>query len=113
MTMSQSNYRTMRLVGIGHYSRNHREIAREAARAFYDRDPWVVAAGIHNVGHLARRFGIIDWPLIRAAEAAASRNAHQHMVRAALVDMHEDVAGHMPFRKYLNALALERAFEAD
>lgn len=108
MIISQSHYRTSRLVGIGLYSRNHREIAHTARAALRDRDPWMVAAAIHNVGHLARRFGIIDWPLIRAASAAAGQRAHLGMVQAALIDMRSDIANYMPFRKYLSDRVIER-----
>jgi hypothetical protein len=102
-----------RLVGIGHYSANHREIALTARRAFHARDPWLVAAAIHNVGHLARRFGIIDWPLVRAAEAAANRRPEAQMVQYARNDMRGDIANYMPFRKRLAQISWEREFYGD
>lgn len=111
MTISHSNYRVLRLVGIGHYSPKPDEIVRESRAAFSARDPWLVAAAIHNVGHLARRFGRIDWPLVRAARAAAGRRAHLHMVQFALSDMDADIANFMPFRKRLADIAAEREWD--
>lgn len=110
MPINRTLYTTGRLAGIGYYSRNHREILVESLRALRDPDPWVVAGGLHNIGHLARRFGIVDWPLVRAAERAVFRRPYSRTIRFALNDMRDDIANYMPFKKRLANLDFERRY---
>jgi predicted HD phosphohydrolase len=98
MALSQSERKTQWLIGIGLYSPDYDEVVSTARAALHDRNPWVAAAALHNIGHLPRRFGHIDWVLVRHAKAVACSRLYQAPVRHAFSDMVDDVENFVPFK---------------
>ncbi|MCB1494477.1 MAG: hypothetical protein KDJ86_01720 [Bauldia sp.] len=55
-----------------------------------------MAAAIHAVGHLARRFGAVDAALLDRVVTAASGFGRSRRVAGALYDMRDDIGHFIP-----------------
>lgn len=98
MALNRRDRLLRELIGIGLYAPFPDQIRETSYRAIRFGDPWIARAGIENVGHLARRFGIVDWQLLAMARRVAGQRQMHNPVVFALENAVNDCRFFMPHR---------------
>jgi hypothetical protein len=79
------------LAGIAIYSLDIEEINLAIRSNLHTTDEILFGECVHAIGHIARRFGVLDSELIDLLSAEVSRFPSSQHVRGALVDLRNDL----------------------